>query len=326
MKHTLLLLAFAIATVTGLAEDKPKITKPILFNTPEADAIVSKMQIFPKDSPWNEDISKLPIRANSKKIIANIGPEKRLAYNNDMNYVIVPPDQKKIDLKIVAYPDESDKGPFPIPDNAPIEGWPMDKRTLKESQEGKEQADRHMIVVDPTNNRIHEFFVARKLPTGWQADCVATFDLSSNKMRPDTWTSSDAAGLPIFPSIVRYDEVAAGKVNHALRFTITKTQRAYVYPATHYASPHKDPDLARMGERFRLRADFDDSKFHPHAKAIVHALKTYGMFVADNGGDWRISVAPDDRIKGLDDIRKILGKDFEVVQTTGPDEGPRKKK
>ena len=132
--------------------------------------------------------------------------------------------------------------------------------------------------------------------------------------------------MPIFPSVLRYDELKRGKVEHAMRVTVVKTRRAYVYPATHYASPHKDENLPRMGERIRLRKDFDVSGFSPEVKTILQGLQRYGMFVADNGGDWRLSVAPDSRIKGLDELRKLKGSDFEVVQTTGPNEGPRAKK
>jgi hypothetical protein len=145
-------------------------------------------------------------------------------------------------------------------------------------------------------------------------------------LRPDGWTSTDAAGLPIFPAIIRFDEVERGMVEHAVRFTVEKTQRAYIYPATHFASNRKDKDLPRMGERLRLRADFGIEGFSPHTQAILKGLKKYGMILADNGGDWRISVAPDSRIKGLEELKKLRGSDFEVVETTGPNEGPRAKK
>lgn len=328
MRFVIILNCLLVSSLAHGEEAKSTfpLTKPILFNTPEADKIVSKMQIFPKDNPWNEDISKLPVHPNSKKIIATIGPEKRFAYNLDMSYVLIPPNQPKINMKLTQYPDESDPGPFPLPDNTPIEGWPVDGRTLDAAQRGTEDADRHVIVVDPNQSKLYEFYQGRKTKDGWTCSCSAIFDLTSNKLRPDGWTSSDAAGLPIFPAIVRYDEVEKGMVNHAMRFTVRRTQRAYVYPATHFASSLKDPDLPRMGERFRLRADFDISPFSPHTQAILKGLKKYGMFVADNGGDWRLSVAPDERIKGLDELRKIKGSDFEVVKTTGPNEGPRAKK
>jgi hypothetical protein len=318
-------LAFAPSEATDPKRPKmPAITKPVLFNTEEADKILAALQVFPPDNPWNEDISKLPVLPNSKKIIATIGPNKSLAYNLDMNFVLVPPGQKKVPVKIVSYGDESDKGPYPVPDNAPIEDWPFVGGTLDNIQRNG-KGDRHMIVVDPVNRRLYEFYQARKTRAGWQAAQASIFDLKTNKLRPDGWTSADAAGLPIFPSIVRYDEVRRGMVGHAMRFTVTKTRRAYVYPATHFASRRTDPNLPRMGERFRLRKDFDVSGFSPHVQAILKGLKKYGMFVADNGGDWRLSVAPDKRIQGLNELRKVKGKDFEVVRTTGPNEGPRAK-
>lgn len=300
-------------------------TKPAMFNTPEADQILSSLQVFPKDNPWNEDISQRPLIKNSQEIIAGIGSSKTLAYNLDMSFIIVPPDQRKVNFKINLYPDESDKGPFPIPDNAPIEQWPLDGRTLMAAQLGTESADRHLIVVDPGNKKLYEMWQARGTAAGWECSCSALFDLSSNKLRPDGWTSSDAAGLPIFPAVIRYDEVQRGMVNHAMRFTVRNTRRAYVYPATHFASRKSDSNLPRMGERFRLRASFDITGFSPHVQSILKGLKKYGMFVADNGGDWRISVAPDSRIKGLDELRRIKGSDFEVILPTGPSEGPRAK-
>jgi hypothetical protein len=235
-----------------------------------------------------------------------------------MGFILVPPDQKRVPVKLVAYPAESDEGPYPIPDEAPIENWPLDGRSLAASQTAKEQGDRHVLVVDPVNCMLYEFYQGRKTDTGWQAACEATFDLRSNRLRPEGWTSSDAAGLPIFPSVIRFDECERGMVEHAMRFTVRRTRKAYVYPATHFASSLTDETLPRMGERFRLRQNFAESGFSPHVQAILKGLKKYGMFVADNGGDWRLSVAPDSRIKGLDELRRVRGSDFEVVQTTGP--------
>jgi hypothetical protein len=303
----------------------PHFDKPVMFNTAEADAILKAMQVFPSDNAWNEDVSSRPVAGNSKRMIAGIGADKRFACNFDMSFIVVPANQKKIRVEFVGYPDESDKGPFPIPENAPIEGWPLNGKPLAAYQQEKSDEDRHLIVVDPVSKLLHEFYQARWTGAGWQVSCAATFDLSSNKLRPDGWTSSDAAGLPIFPAIVRFDECEAGIVNHAMRFTVRRTRHAYVYPATHFASRLTDEDLPRMGERFRLRADYDDSRFSPHVRAIVKGLKKYGMFVADNGGDWRLSVAPDDRIKGLDELRRLRGSDFEVIVPTGPSEGPRSK-
>lgn len=302
----------------------PKIEKPISFDTKEADAILAALEIFPPDSPWNIPVDAWPLHPRSTEIVATVGKDKPFRYNPDMSFVLVPPDQKRIDVKMVSYPDESDKGPFPLPEIVPIEGWPVHYKrnpklkdaTLDEVQRDtrKENGDRHAIVVDPVNRKLYEFYQLNKVEGGWQAACEATFDLASNKLRADGWTSSDAAGLPIFPSIVRYDELQRGKIEHALRVTIKKTQKAYVYPATHYASRLTDKDLPRMGERFRLKQDFDTSKFSKEVKVILEALKTYGMINADNGIEWAISVAPDERIPVMnDELRKLKGSDFEVV-------------
>jgi hypothetical protein len=291
----------------------PEITRAVMFNTPEADRILATLQVFPPDNPWNEDISQRPVHPNSKRLVASVGIEKRLAYNLDMAFILVPPDQKRVPVRLVAYSEESDPGPYPVPDNAPVEDWPANGRPLEVHQrEGT--GDRHMLVVDPTRRMLFEFYQARKTDAGWTAAQASIFDLKSNALRPDGWTSTDAAGLPIFPAVIRYDELERGRVGHAMRFTIRNSRRAYVYPATHYASRKTDENLPRMGERFRLRQDFDITGFSPHAQAILKGLKKYGMFVADNGGDWRLSVAPDGRIKGLDDLRRVQGKDFEVVQ------------
>ena len=317
-----------LITTLAVAADRPPmptITKPVMFNTPEADQILAALQVFPPDNAWNEDISKLPVHPVSQKMIAGIGAEKKLAYNLDMGFIIVPPDQKKVPVKLVTYPDESDPGPYPIPDNAPIEDWPANGRKLEEHQRASERGDRHVLVVDPANRMLYEFYQGRKTDAGWQAACAAIFDLKSNKLRPDGWTSTDAAGLPIFPAVIRFDECERGMVDHAMRFTVQRSRRAYVYPATHFASRLNDETLPRMGERFRLRQDFDVAGFSPHVQAILKGLKKHGMYMVDNGGDWRLSVAPDSRIKGLNELGRVKGSDFEVVQTTGLNEGPRKK-
>jgi hypothetical protein len=304
------------------AAKMPKLAKPVSFDTPEADAIVSALEVYPPDNPWNLVVSDWPLHPNSKNIIASIGANKPMRYNPDMGYVLVPPDQTKVDVKVVGYPGESDKGPAPVPDNVPIEGWPVHYHGKKDitlddvqADKLKENGDRHALVVDPVNRMLYEFYQLKKVGGGWQAAQTSIFDLKSNKLRPDGWTSADAAGLPIFPSVVRYDELKRGKVEHAMRVTVVKTRRAYVYPATHYASPHKDENLPRMGERIRLRKDFDVTSFSAEVQTILKGLQTYGMFVADNGIDWAISVAPDPRIPVLhDELRKVKGSDFEVVQ------------
>ena len=303
----------------------PAVTKPVMFDTPEADRILEALQVFPADNPWNTDVSKWPLHPNSKKIIASIGADKPFRYNPDMSFILVPPDQKKVNVKLVGYPDESDKGPFPVPANMPLEGWPANYTrtpalrglTLDDVQRDKrkEDGDRHALVVDPVNRMLYEFYQAKKTDRGWEATQASVFDLKTNKLRPADWTSADAAGLPIFPAVVRYDELKRGMVEHAMRVTVKRTRKAYVYPARHHASRLTDVNLPRMGERIRLKADYDISGFSPPVQAILKGLKKYGMFVADNGIDWAISVAPDERIDSLhEELRKIKGSAFEVVQ------------
>ncbi|MDX2120559.1 MAG: hypothetical protein SF070_05760, partial [Gemmatimonadota bacterium] len=196
-------------------------------------------------------------------------------------------------------------GPYPIPGNAPIEG-------------GKNSSgDRHVLVVDRDNWMLYELFAASKKGSGWKAGSGAVFDLSSNVLRPAGWTSADAAGLPIFPGLVRYDEVVElGEIRHALRFTASRTRRAYVPPARHYASDLTDPDLPPMGMRVRLKAGFDQAGYPPQAQVILTGLKTYGMILADNGSDWYLSGAPDARWDDdqLNALKQLRGADFEVVQ------------
>jgi hypothetical protein len=312
-----------LAQSRNVTFDRYPFDQPVAFDSPEADLILEPLQVFPPSNPWNEDVSRRPVVSNSRAIIASIGEAKPLDFNLDMNFVLVPPNQPRVAVKITLYPAESDPGPFPIPDNMPIENWPLRRNedigalprpgaTLDDIQRHG-TGDRHAIVVDPINGMLYEFYQARKTPSGWEAAQASTFDLKSNRMRPEGWTSADAAGLPVFPAIVRYDECKRGIVRHALRVTVKKTRRAYVYPARHFASSREDPNLPRMGERLRLRQDFDISGFPPHAQAILKGLKKHGMFVADNGKDWLISVAPDRRLEGLETLNKVKGADFEVV-------------
>ncbi len=306
------------------AATMPEIDKPVSFETPEADAICSALEIYPPDNPWNLLVEDWPLHPNSKEIVASIGPEKPLRYNPDMTFVLVPPKEKRVSVKIVAYPQESDRGPYPVPDNIPIEHWPahfqhteeLKALTLDDVQRDKLKAggDRHACVVDPVNRMIYEFYQMKKTDQGWQAAQVSIFSLKTNKLRPDGWTSTDAAGLPIFPAIPRYDEFQRGSIDHALRVTVVKTRRAYVYPATHFASRSNDPNLPRMGERIRLRKDFDVSGFSPEVQTLLKCLQRYGMLVADNGMDWALSVAPDPRIPVMhEELRKVKGSEFEVV-------------
>ena len=277
--------------------------------------MIANCQVFPPDNPWNTDISKLPVHPNSDNFVASIGQNKPLhpcfgtTYNglpNGIPYVLVKGDQPKVPITF-EYADESDPGPYPIPDNAPIEGG------------GQVEGDRHVLVIDTDNCKLYELFHAFKVEGGWKAGSGAVFDLKSNKLRPLDWTSTDAAGLPVFPGLVRYDEVEKGEIAHAVRFTVSRSQRGYILPATHFASRRKDPNLAPMGLRVRLKADYDISGFPKQARVILKALKKYGMIVADNGGDWFVTGAPDSRWDDddLNTLKRVKGSDFEAVDT-GP--------
>jgi hypothetical protein len=302
----------------------PPVTAPIPFDTPEADAVLAALEVFPSDNAWNQVIADWPLHADSKRIVESIGAKKPLRCNADMAFVIVPANQPRVAVKLTGYTDESDPGPYPVPDGMPIEGWPASyrrnpkqkKTTLKDVQRDTagEGGDRHALIVDPVNRKLYEFYQAKLTDHGWTAAQASIFDLTSNKLRPDGWTSTDAAGLPIFPAVVRYDELQRGAVEHAMRITVRRSLRAYVAPATHFASRLTDPSLPRMGERLRLRKDFDVSHFSPNVRAVLVGLQRYGAFVADNGIEWAISVAPDERIADMsEELRRVKGEDFEVV-------------
>ena len=271
---------------------------------------------FPPDNPWNRDISRQPVDPNSDTLIASIGLDRNLHPDfgtvwqgapNGIPYVVVPGTQPRVPVRF-EYADESDPGPYPIPPDAPIEGGPNSK------------GDRHILVIDRDAWKLYELFSSYPEGKGWRAGSGAIFDLRSNKLRPAGWTSADAAGLPIFPGLVRYDEVVEEKaIRHALRFTCRRTRRAYVPPATHFASRSSDPNLPPMGMRVRLKAGYDLSKFPPTARVVLQALKTYGMLLADNGGDWFISGAPDPRWdnEALTTLKRVKGRDLEVVRMNG---------
>ena len=313
---------FRIARIR--ATSMPQFDGPVLFNTTEADSIVSALEVFPEDNPFNQVVSTWPLHENSTEIVKSTGLNDPLRYNLDMAFVLVPPNQPRVDVELTTYAAESDPGPYPIPDILPIEGWPaifqseidsVSGLDLKQVQE-KGEGDRHAIIVDPVNRMLYEFANTRLVNDKWTATQASIFDLSSNQLRRSGWTSSDAAGLPIFPAVVRYDELMRGEIEHALRVTVPKTRRAFVAPATHFASRLEDVNLPRMGERIRLRAGFDITGFSPEAQTILRALQKYGMFVADNGIAWAISVAPDSRIPDMNrELRRIRGRDFEVVTT-----------
>jgi hypothetical protein len=322
----------------------PVIIAPILFNTAEADAIVAAMQIMPRDSAWNEDISRRPRLANSDAMIAQIisdlsASRRTLRPFYEMNYVLVPDDQPRVRIPFFNYPDESDldggtfpNGSYPIPPNLPIETWPRGTGNLTLQQWQRDVndtgGDRHGIIVAPGVGSIWETWLTRLTSSGWKASNGAKFDLDSNAMRPAGWTSADAAGLPMFPALVRYDECQRGMVEHALRIVVAKTRRDYIYPATHYASsiPATALSYPAMGQRVRLKANFviPDS-WTREEKAVLLALKKYGALVADNGGFFSVSVCPDDRFaeNAFDHLSTVGVDNFEIVQSTGANEGPR---
>ena len=304
--------------------DTPHITKPILFNTPEADHIISSLQIFPKDNPWNTDISNNPVHPDSDKIIKAIGFKNNLKLDVSHNFIIVPPGQQKKHVKIVSYPDQSETDPAPIPDELPIEGWPQfwgDKANLPlDTYQRKGDGDRHAYIIAPHEMMVYEFFHVHKSKTGWQAACSRYWRLNKNEYPPAGHTSADAAGLSIFAGIVRYDELQRGKVEHAIRVTFRQTRAEYIYPATHHASKTNNKFMPAMGQRFRLKANADSSGLSKSALAIVYALKKYGAICADNGSDWMISGVIDSRIPmhEMRALSRFSGKDFEVIQTQGP--------
>ena len=267
--------------------------------------------IFPANNPWNERVDKLPVAANSAQMIASIGVDTGL--HPDFGSGLYDGQRIGIPFDVVSkstprshvtfdYADESDKVGYPIPSNVHIEGG----------------SDHHAILIDKSACRLYELFALQRTGSGWTAGSGATWNLRSNHVRPAGWTSADAAGLPIFPGLARYDEVARGVIDHALRFTAARTRRAFVYPARHYASSSDDPSLPPMGLRVRLKASVDISGFPRQTRIVLQALKTYGMILADNGSNWYISGAPDPRWSNdaLHTIGRITGSDFEVVDTT----------
>lgn len=293
-----------------------------VVNTPPqapADFSLALPQIFPSDNPWNTDISAYPVHPNSDNYLASMGlntglhPDFGTVWEGapiGIPFVQVSDDQPAVPITF-DYDDESDPGPYPIPPDAPIEGGP------------DSDGDRHVLVIDVDNKLLYEVYAAYPQNGGasWHAGSGAIWDLTSNDLRPYFWTSADAAGLPIFPGLVRYDEVVEkGEINHALRFTVRRTQRAFILPATHFASDSTDVNRPPMGLRVRLRASFDISGFSPNVQVILRAMKKYGMLVADNGSDWYVSGAPDPRWddEELAELRQVKGRDFEVVYTGDP--------
>ncbi len=322
----------------------PAVTQPILFNTPQADAVVAAMQIMPVTSAWNEDVSRLPLLANSDAMIAQITND--LAANRrtlraffEMNYVLVPDSQPTQPIRFFNYPAESDldggtspNGLYPIPPNLPVETWPNQTGALTLAQWQQDVnstgGDRHAIIVKPGSGIIWETWLTRLVTGAWQASNGAKFDLKSNTLRPAGWTSGDAAGLPMFPALVRFDECERGMVEHAVRLVVKRTRVGPIYPATHQASVGNttSPDIPAMGQRLRLKAGFViPATWTKQEKAVCLGLKKYGGIVADNGGFLSFSVCPDDRFpaNAFGNLSTIAISNFEVVQSTGATQGPR---
>jgi hypothetical protein len=271
---------------------------------------------FPDDNPWNTPVDRLPVDPMSDVLIESIGGDSALHPDFGANfnggpfgipYIVVAGSTTQVPVTF-DYADESDPGPYPIPPGAPIEGG------------ASSSGDRHVLVIDRDGWVLYELFSAYPDGGGWRAGSGAIFDLASNALRPAGWTSADAAGLPIFPGLVRYDEVVEqGEIRHAVRFTARRTRRGYIAPARHFASSDTSSARPPMGMRVRLRAGFDISGYPPSARVVLQALKTYGMILADNGGNWFISGAPDPRWDDneLNTLKRLRGRDFEVV-TMGP--------
>jgi hypothetical protein len=323
----------------------PAVGDPILFDTTNADTVVAAMQIFPVTNPWNECVSNLPVLANSSAMIAQINStvassHRFLELFQEMNYVLVPDSQPLVSEQFVLYPQQSDLnggaspfGLYPIPTDLPIEGWPTQTgdQTLYDWQTNNTTGgDRHSIIVQPGAGMLWETWETLLAGTNWQAANGAIFDLNSNGLRPDGWTSGDAAGFPMFPALVRYDECERGMVEHACRLCVPKTRAAHIYPATHDAGaePATQTNYPAMGQRLRLKASFEiPPNWTKEEKALLLGLKKYGLMVADNSSTFfSISITPDERWgQAFDDIgnARIAVTNFEVVQSTGADSGPR---
>jgi hypothetical protein len=268
--------------------------------------------IFPASNPLNQEIAHSPVNPNSANYIRSIGADVDLHADFGANpsygipYTVVGPRQPKVPITFTEYGEESNPGPYPIPPNAPVEGAGV-------------EGDRHVLVLQEGACKLYELYAAHRAGAGWDAGSGAVFDLRSNKLRPEGWTSADAAGLPIFPLLARYPEVRAGQIEHALRVTVPATQRGYIHPATHFASDSSDADLPPMGLRLRLKASFSLAGFHGQALVVLRALKRYGLIVADNGSPWYITGAPNPHWneEDLDQLKRVPGSAFEAV-STGP--------
>jgi hypothetical protein len=297
----------AIAGLIVLA-NTPALAKAPSTSEPHAGSC----PIFPAGNALNKDVSKAQVDPNSAKYIESIGAQVHLHADfgtppsYGIPYAVVGPHQPKVPIHFTAYGEESNPGPYPVPPNAHVEGAGV-------------EGDRHVLVLQEGTCKLYELYAAQRRGSGWDAGSGAVFNLRSNALRPEGWTSADAAGLPIFPLLVRYREVRSGRIDHALRVTVQRTQRGYIHPATHLASGDSDPNLPPMGLRLRLKASFSLAGYHGQALVVLRALKRYGLIVADNGSSWYITGAPSPRWhdEDLDQLKRIPGSAFEAVRS-GP--------
>ncbi len=288
------LLAFAVAEAPAAGPRGP---------------VIGGCAVFPADNAWNRDVSRDPVDARSDAYIRSIDAHGNRFLHADFGggghygipYGVVSRSQPRVPIRFTDYGSESDRGPYPIPAGARVE----------------EGSDRHVLVAQRGTCRVFELYNARRSGGGWAASSGAVFDLRSNRLRHEGFTSADAAGLSILAGLARYDEVRAGAIRHALRFTVSETQRGYIHPATHLASSRTDPNLPPMGLRLRLKASYPIGRFHGQARVILTALKRYGMLVADNGSDWFITGASDRRWndEDLNQLKRVPGNAFEVVRS-----------
>lgn len=287
------------------------IPTPTATPAPSGSPTLAGCAMFPANNPWNQNISTMPVDANSAAYISRINQSGNGYLHADFGgngeygipYVVVPQSQPMTAINFTDYGDESDPGPYPIPLSAPVEGGPTS------------DGDRHVLAIQQGTCKLYELFYAWPQGNRWDASSGAVFDLSSNALRPQGWTSADAAGLPILPGLVRYDEVEAGEIRHAVRFTVGTVRKAWVDPATHYGTS-TDPLRIPYGAKLRLKASFDVSGYHGQARVILNALKTYGMIVADQGTSWFITGSADPRWDDddLNQLKTVPGTAFEVVQ------------
>lgn len=306
MKYSLIVFLFSSIIILGTIAANALITSPQIAGS----------NIFPSNNIWNTAVDNLPIDKNSSKYINSIGSGKGLhpdfgsgvwdGQPIGIPYNVVGKNQKKVKVTF-EYSDESDKGLYPIPSNPLIEGGI------------NSGGDRHILILDKDNHMLYELYNAYKNPDGsWRVGSGVIYNLNSNALRPKGWTSADAAGLPILPGLVRYDEVKAGEIKHAIRFTASRTRKAYVWPARHFASFNTNTALPPMGQRFRLKSSFNITKFSRDTQVILKAMKKYGIILADNGSNWYISGAPDERWNNdvLSELNKVKGSNFESVDVS----------